>query len=79
MLQNLPYFWKKMYVVFLFFISCYFIFPLMNTLVYFDIDQGGHSVGEKIKLHEMKNEKNYMVFRIPNVWQILKHFVGAFR
>ena len=26
----------------------------------------------------MKNEKNYMGFHIPKVWQILKHFVGAF-
>ena len=26
----------------------------------------------------MKNEKNYMGFRIPKVWQILKHFTGAF-
>ena len=33
----------------------------MNALVYVDIDQGnGHSLGEKIKQHEMKNEKNYM-------------------
>ena len=35
-LQNLPYFWhKKTYVVFFsFFISCNFIFSLMNALVY---------------------------------------------
>ena len=26
----------------------------------------------------MKNEKNYVGFLIPKVWQILKHFVGAF-
>ena len=26
----------------------------------------------------MKNEKNYMGFRIPKVWQILKHFAGTF-
>ena len=26
----------------------------------------------------MKNEKNYMGFRIPKVWQILKHFTGIF-
>ena len=34
----------------------------MNSLVYVDIDQQGpgHSLGEKIKLHEMKNEKNYV-------------------
>ena len=30
----------------------------MNALVYADIDQGpGHSLGEKIKFYEMKNEK----------------------
>ena len=27
----------------------------------------------------MKNYKNYMGFRIPKVWQILKHFAGVFR
>ena len=27
----------------------------------------------------MKNEKKYMGFRIPKVWQILKHFAGTFR
>ena len=55
-----------------FFILCHFIFSpcLMNALVYVDI--------EKIKWHEMKNEKNYMGFRIPKKWQIwsvlLDHF-----
>ena len=29
-------------LLFPFFISCYFIFPLMNALVYVDIDQGIH-------------------------------------
>ena len=27
----------------------------------------------------MKNEKNYMGFHIPKVWQILKRFAGVFR
>ena len=27
----------------------------------------------------MKNEKSYMSFHIPKVWQILKHFAGIFR
>jgi len=27
--------------------------------------------------HEMKNEKNYVGFHIPKIWQILKHFSGA--
>ena len=35
-----------------------------------DIDQGIH--------FEMKNEKNYMGFHIPKVWQILKRSAGAF-
>ena len=26
----------------------------------------------------MKNEKNYIGFRIPKVWQILKNFEAAF-
>ena len=30
---------------------------------YVDIDTG-HSLGRKIKLHEMKNEKNYMVMHV---------------
>ena len=33
---------------------------------------------EKIKKHEMKNEKTYMGFRIPKIWQILKPFAGTF-
>ena len=32
-----------------------------------------HSLGEKVKLHEMKNEKNYMM----KIWKILKHFSRA--
>ena len=39
----------------------------------------GHSLGKKIKLHEMKNDKNYLGFRIPKIWQILKRFTGTFR
>ena len=79
-LQNLPYFWNtKIHVCkFLFFISCYFIFPLMNTLVY--VDNGhrpGHLLGEKIKGNEMK-KKTYAGFRIPKIWQILKCFTRSF-
>ena len=33
--------------------------------------------GEK-KQHRMKIEKNYEGFRIPKMWQILKHFAGSF-
>ena len=44
MIQNSPYFWnmKNLVVFFSFFISCYFIFSLMNELVYVDIDRGIH-------------------------------------
>ena len=49
-----------------FFILLFFIFSLMNALVYVDIDTG-HSLGKNIKLHEMKNEKNYMGFLIHKI------------
>ena len=32
----------------------------------------GQSLGKNIKLHEMKNEKNYVCFLITKIWQILK-------
>ena len=38
----------------------------------------GHSLGEIIKLHDMKDEKIYMGFHITKVWQILKRFTGTF-
>ena len=48
-------------------------FSLMNVLVYVDI------LGEKIKLHEMKNEKTtYVGFCIPKICQIMFHFAGSF-
>ena len=41
----------------------------------------GHSLG-KFFLLEMKNEKNYVGFRIPKVWQFLNNedfaFMGIF-
>ena len=37
----------------------------MTALVYVNIDQVIHK--EKIKLHEMKNEKNYMGFLIHKI------------
>ena len=62
-LQNLLYFWNtKTYVVF-----CGFSFrasTLFFSLMYGCLCQHrrpGHSSGKK-KLHEMKNEKNYMGF-----------------
>ena len=36
----------------------------------------GHSLG---KNKMAQNEKNYMGFCIPKLWQILKHFARAFR
>ena len=51
-------------------------FSLTDALAYVDIDQGIHS-GET-NLNEMKNEKNYMGFHIPKIWQILKHFAMSF-
>ena len=78
MLQNFPYFWNtKTHSFFSFFISCYFIF-FPNECPGLCQHRPGHSLGEKIKLHEMKNEKNYMGFRIPKIWQILKHFARSF-
>ena len=34
----------------------------------------GYSLGKNIKMHEMKNEKNYVGFLITKIWQILKRF-----
>ena len=42
-------------------------FPLMNSLVYVEYSST-----------KLKNEKNYVGFRIPKIWQILKHFAGTF-
>ena len=35
-------------------------------------------VEEKIKLHEMKNEKTTWVFFMIKIWQILKDFARSF-
>ena len=32
------------------------------------------NIREKLKLHEMKNEKNYMGFLMIKIWQMLKDF-----
>ena len=37
----------------------------------------GHSLGGKIKSHEMKNGKTTLGFRIHKIWQMLKHFTGV--
>ena len=41
------------------------------------LDQGIHEGKNKVARNE-KRKKNYLGFRIPKVWQILKSFVGAF-
>ena len=59
-----------------FFILCYFIFSLMNALVYVDIDQGIHQGKNKVAQNEKR--KNYLGFLMSKVWQILQHFTGTF-
>ena len=44
-----------------FFISCYFIFPLINALVYVDIGQGIHYGKNKVAWNE-KQKKQLWVF-----------------
>ena len=61
---------------FLFFISCNFIF-LPYECPGHGRHRPGHSLGKNIKLHEMKNEKNYAGFLIHKIWQILKCFSSA--
>ena len=39
----------------------------MNALVYVDIDQGIHKLCKNIKLHKMKNEKNYVGFLMHEI------------
>ena len=62
---------KKTHVVF--FISCNLIF-LPHKCPGLYQHRPGHSLGKSIKLHEMKNEKNYVRFLITKIWQIWKHF-----
>ena len=53
----------------------YFFSPDECPTVYVDIYRA--FIREKINLHEMKNEKNYVGFCIPKVWQILERFSGV--
>ena len=73
---------KSMYVNFCFsFHATYFIFPLMNTLVY--VDNGhrpGHLLGEKIKGNEMKKKpmqvfvfQKYGKFWSVSLGHLIKH------
>ena len=57
--------------------SCYFIFS-PNECPGLCQHRPGHSLGGKIKQHEMKNEKELHGFSIPKIWQNLKRFVGTF-
>ena len=69
--------YKKIHVVFLFFILRNFIF-LYNECPGLCEHRPGHSLGKNIKLQEMKNEKNYVDFLIHKIWQILKDFARSF-
>ena len=67
MFQNLLYFmYMKTHVVF-------FVFHFVKLYIF------TLSLGKNIKLHEMKNEKNYVGFLIHKIEQISKHFAGTFR
>ena len=68
-LQNLLCFmYKKTHIVF-------FRFSFRATLVFLPNEfpglcrhRLGHSLGKNIKLHEVKNDKNYLGFLIHNIW-----------
>ena len=46
-------------------------FTLIIALVYVDIG----FIRKKIKIARNEKRKNYVGFRIPKIWQILKHFL----
>ena len=78
-LQNFLYLmYKNTHVVFfVFHFEQLYLFP--NECPVLCLHRPGHSLGKNIKLHEMKNEKNYMGFLIHKIEQILKHFGGRSR
>ena len=51
-------------------------FPWKSKPNYFG-HRPGHSLGKNLKLHEMKNEKNYIFIFIHKIWQIFKSFSRA--
>ena len=68
-IQNLPYFWnKKTHVVFFVFhfVLLYF-FP--NECLGLCQHRPGHSLGKKIKYHDLKNEKKFVGFCVPTFCQ----------
>ena len=70
-LQNLLYFvyYKKTNVDFLFFISCNFTFPLINTLFYVNTDQDIHK-GENVELHKIKKEEKLQLHGFTYVYKV---------
>ena len=62
-------------LLFQFFVSCYFCF-FPNECPGLCSHRPGHSLGGKIKWHEMKNAT--LGFRMFKIWQNLKHFASAF-
>ena len=76
-LQNLPYF------IYATTQSCFFRFSFQEYFIFLANDcpglcrhRPGHSLGEKIKQHEMKTAN--LGFRIYKIGQILKRFAGSF-
>ena len=66
-------------MLFSFRVRAVLFFPLMNALVYVDIDHGIHKVKIlKAKILKMNNKKNCMGFLIHKLWQILKCFARSF-
>ena len=59
------------------FISCYLFFPLMNALIYVNINQGIHQWKKNKVAPNEKQKKQLQVF-IYKIWQILKGFAGTF-
>ena len=62
MIQNLLHLWKKKTHVVFFVFHFMQLYFLSNECPGLCRDRPGHSLGEKIKLHEMKNGKNLFGF-----------------
>ena len=77
-LQNLPYVWNMETNIVFFFIFHFVLlyFSQMNALVYVDISNT-HSLGGKIKSHEMKKTTWIFVFqKYGKTWSVsLGHFI----